>query len=138
MKRSEAIDHILYQDETIESEWGPSHPSDRDSTFSDYDRDTIDALRTLGAQDGEIAHAAMASRLEATPPVTFEDFLKAVEDAHRTYPTWRTGQAAFNVLHRIRPMLAESIRGNWSIDPFHRDHNLDVFYDFVHSNWERS
>lgn len=44
---------------------------------------------------------------------------------------WRQGQAAFNALYKIRPDLADSIRGHFQLDPFHRDERLPAFFDWL-------
>jgi hypothetical protein len=43
---------------------------------------------------------------------------------------WRAGQAAFNVLHDLRPDLADEIRGT-RLDPFYRDAVGDEFWGFA-------
>lgn len=57
--------------------------------------------------------------------------MKGVED-------WRKGQIAFNFVYAVDPDLADLVRGNVDIDPFHRDVNLDVFWEFVRAEtWRR-
>lgn len=67
---------------------------------------------------------------------TFADFVLAVERYiyHDAPDTWRAGQSAFNLLVRVRPDLAELVRGS-DFDPFHSDNNLPEFYGFLCRNW---
>jgi hypothetical protein len=44
----------------------------------------------------------------------------------REYPEWRYGQALFNALHRMDPVLANKIRSGPS-DPFHDDGRIEAF-----------
>lgn len=53
-------------------------------------------------------------------------FLTAVDEAHRANPEWRYGQAAFNVLERLEPELAEEVRGT-VLDPFHQTGRVPEF-----------
>jgi hypothetical protein len=41
-------------------------------------------------------------------------------ELQREHPDWRRGQALFNALHGIDPVLADRIRGT-AADPFHSD-----------------
>ena len=47
----------------------------------------------------------------------------------------RPGQLAYNMLRKVRPDLADQVRGQQGIDPFHRDDNLPAFFQFVEDNW---
>lgn len=47
------------------------------------------------------------------------------------HPEQRTGQAHFNVLHRLHPELADEIRGDRMLDPFHVDERIPAFREFV-------
>lgn len=49
----------------------------------------------------------------------------------------RPGQWAFNLLERVNPGLANTIRGS-AIDPFHQDDKLAVFFDYVNAHWGES
>lgn len=44
---------------------------------------------------------------------------------------WRPGQIAFNFVYLANPGLADKIRGDAKIDPFHRDENLDAFWQYM-------
>ncbi len=44
---------------------------------------------------------------------------------------WRAGQIAFNFVYLVAPDLADKIRANHDIDPFHKDENLDAFWEFL-------
>lgn len=67
---------------------------------------------------------------------TFTDFCRAAADYADHYPVgWRAGQATFNLLVRVRPDLAEMVRGS-DFDPFYDDARLPLFYDFVARHWE--
>jgi hypothetical protein len=46
------------------------------------------------------------------------------------FPDHRSGQAAFNTLHRVAPELADKIRGT-TLDPFHKTDLLDEFFDWL-------
>ena len=49
--------------------------------------------------------------------------------------SWRRGQYAFNLLHSMKPKLAELVRAT-PIDPFHRDERIPAFLEFVQAHWE--
>lgn len=61
---------------------------------------------------------------------TFEEFVVAAAREWVAYPSYRWGQALFNVLHSMRPELADEIRGT-TMDPFHRDDMAPVFLGWV-------
>lgn len=67
---------------------------------------------------------------------TFKDFvIHGADYANQmAYHKWRKGQSLFNLLVRIRPDLAEMIRGS-DYDPFNRDERLPDFYDFLIRHW---
>lgn len=69
--------------------------------------------------------------------MTFSEYVGEVTEAfHHTPNEWRHGQAAFNVLWRLRPDLSEQIRGrHHDIDPFYDDVRLPAFYEWVERNW---
>jgi hypothetical protein len=64
----------------------------------------------------------------------FGDYIIAVVDAEMAHHEWRFGQAAFNVLHDIRPDLSERIRTT-PTDPFYRNERLPAFYKWVREHW---
>lgn len=68
---------------------------------------------------------------------TFSDFVLAVEDYIFTSApdSWRAGQSAFNLLCRVRPDLADLIRGS-DFDPFYQDGNLPEFYGYLCRHWD--
>lgn len=67
---------------------------------------------------------------------TFSDFCVAVDRyTHEDMPgSWRVGQGAFNLLCRLRPDLAELVRGS-DFDPFYQDRNLAAFYSYLARHW---
>lgn len=66
---------------------------------------------------------------------TFGDFVSAVAKYRGECPKdWRTGQAAFNLLSRVRPEIAFLVQGS-EFDPFQDDARLSDFYDFVMRHW---
>lgn len=60
----------------------------------------------------------------------FQEYLGAVSSAAVDNPTWREGQAYFNVLNRMYPDIADRIRGT-VIDPFHADSIIPEFLEAV-------
>lgn len=70
----------------------------------------------------------------ASVQVSFSGYLKLVNQIQKKNPSWRKGQTHFNVLHDVRPDLAELIRGT-SIDPFHKDCVLSEFLHRVATMW---
>lgn len=48
---------------------------------------------------------------------------------------WRDGQRAFNMLHNLRPDLAEVVRGEVN-DPFYSDDNLPSFWQWLEASWD--
>lgn len=69
-----------------------------------------------------------------TPTTTYEEYVAAVTNKLKDYPTWRQGQAAFNMLWEMRPELADQVHTS-KLDPFHRDDRLPEFYEWVEDNW---
>jgi len=65
--------------------------------------------------------------------MTFHEFQKKAES--NIPPRIRRGQNLFNVLHDIKPELANSIRGS-EIDPFYHDKRIPLFYEWLYLNWE--
>ena len=66
--------------------------------------------------------------------MSYDDFCMKVAANQAIARSWRSGQAAFNTLHEVRPDLSERVRGT-GLDPFYRDERLKEFYDFVEANW---
>ena len=67
--------------------------------------------------------------------MTFLQYLVEVQRTKQLFPEWRAGQTAFNVLRRVKPDLAERVRGT-DFDPFYRDKVLHDFYKFVSVEWD--
>ena len=63
---------------------------------------------------------------------TFNDFI--VHGSQYRPAGHRAGQAQFNLLVKVRPDLAEMVRGS-DFDPFHRDERLPEFYGFLARHW---
>lgn len=62
--------------------------------------------------------------------VEFSNYLYAVERACHEHPEWRLGQTYFNILFRMDPVLADSIRSG-KLDPFYLDKRIPEFLKFV-------
>lgn len=67
--------------------------------------------------------------------LTFDTYWDGVTAAKFNYPSWRAGQAAFNVLYEMRPDLSGQIRAA-ALDPFHDDSKLPAFYAWVKEHWD--
>ena len=67
--------------------------------------------------------------------MTYTEFLSAVRTLRAGNPDWRQGQTYFNALHRVRPDLAEKVRGS-ELDPFHSDDRIPGFLTFVSNRWD--
>jgi len=52
----------------------------------------------------------------------------------KTDKAQRVGQWMFNVLHEMRPELANAVRGG-DLDPFYDDAKIDNFLNWVSKNW---
>lgn len=67
---------------------------------------------------------------------TFEKFVTAVVHHMDNTPNldWRAGQYASNMLWKVRPDIAELVRGS-DYNPFYLDSRLPLFYDFVMRHW---
>lgn len=62
----------------------------------------------------------------------FDDYIKSVGRAISIYGhSNRQGQIFFNVLYKMHPILADSLRGNPEIDPFYNDENLVSFITYI-------
>ncbi len=70
--------------------------------------------------------------------MTLAEFYNKVEQYHQDHPTYRRGQALFNVLHEVRPELANKIRAT-PTDPFHSTGAGDPKYvsavEYIARNW---
>ena len=67
--------------------------------------------------------------------MTFDDYVVAANKHVRMHPNQRPGQAYFNVLYRIRPAMADSVRDT-PLDPFHRNDVLPNFLAYVAERWD--
>lgn len=65
--------------------------------------------------------------------VSFEWFVQEVNGPRPEEQ--RLGQWAFNTLNRIRPDLADRVRGKRDVDPFYDDRKLRNFYELVAREW---
>jgi hypothetical protein len=68
--------------------------------------------------------------------IRFEDYMAAFGRAwgQGHVAGLRLGQAAFNVLHEMRPDLANEIRDS-TLDAFYNDGALADFFMWVAANW---
>jgi hypothetical protein len=68
--------------------------------------------------------------------MTFAEYLHNVHIycASIADPTWRLGQTYFNILARVRPELAESVRGTMN-DPFYLDDRIPAFLSYLAMHW---
>lgn len=57
-------------------------------------------------------------------------YLNLVNQAVRAWPSRRVGQAFFNVLCEVEPLLAERVRAT-EFDPFYQDKRIPAFLEFV-------
>lgn len=67
--------------------------------------------------------------------MTYAHYLEQVTLALLDNPTWRLGQAYFNILRLLKPGLAEEIRGS-AADPFYNDKRIAVFLTRVRADWD--
>lgn len=63
-----------------------------------------------------------------TPNEKISQVVGKFMEHRRNHPDWREGQSAFNALYDLYPEVANEIRGS-DCDPFHRDSNLEDFWD---------
>lgn len=68
--------------------------------------------------------------------MTFTDYCRTVILSRNKDE--RTGQTCFNVLHAVRPDLAEQVRNRVLLDPFYDDSRVPVFLDFVQQQWDQN
>jgi hypothetical protein len=64
----------------------------------------------------------------------YSDFVILVGNTYEEGSDIRYGQHYFNVLNRVRPDVANSLRGT-SLDPFYRDKVSQKTEDFVAMKW---
>lgn len=75
-----------------------------------------------------------------TPAIDYGEYNRLVMGAlilqvdTPTSEQWRRGQAYFNILHLMRPDLAERVRGT-PMDPFHQDDKIGDFLAWVVLHW---
>jgi len=70
--------------------------------------------------------------------MTFDDFLRTVEkkwEEQTTPRDLRLGQLFFNDLCKVRPMIAEALRGT-NLDPFYRDEISFPTTAYVKARWD--
>lgn len=70
--------------------------------------------------------------------MTLDEFVaKYAETLHQAVEAHqRPGQYAFNLLHDVRPDIANNyVRTFWGIDPFYRDDFLPRFWEVVAEKW---
>ncbi len=72
---------------------------------------------------------------EKADRLSFNDYVILCHLEFVSNPTWRVGQTYFNVLHNVRPKLANSIRSS-TLDCFFRDQKLPAFLEYVASEWD--
>lgn len=65
---------------------------------------------------------------------TYEEFEMACSMYARAHLNQRAGQVYYNVLHDIRPDLADAIVGTL-IDPFYKDEVDEQIRKFIRENW---
>ena len=68
--------------------------------------------------------------------MTIHEYLLAVAEYQAINTHQRYGQCLFNVLAKVRPDLAEIIRGNDDLDPFYAEPNsqkINAFLSWVES-----
>jgi len=79
-------------------------------------------------QDGEMCDEQQADGFH-DKTFTRQEFWKLLEDKMRDFPTWRKGQAVFNLMWSLDPEEAEKHRSS-KIDPFFND---GVVKEFVNA-----
>lgn len=68
--------------------------------------------------------------------MTFDEFVAKYVETVRDMQNIRAGQWAFNLLHDVRPDIANSyVRSFYGIDPFYRDDCLPRFWKEVAARW---
>jgi hypothetical protein len=65
----------------------------------------------------------------------FKSVVDAWFEAIDLHPSWRRGQALFNVLHDYNPALAEQLRVS-DANPFYDDANLTSALSFISDSLE--
>jgi hypothetical protein len=66
--------------------------------------------------------------------MSYQEYVTAVTAASDAHPSWRLGQAYFNVLADANPALADSIRGS-DLDPFYNDDVLPALVVWLQGSW---
>jgi hypothetical protein len=68
--------------------------------------------------------------------MTYDEFLALVHEKHDSMAgEWRFGQAYFNTLHEVAPLIAAEVRGHVH-DPFNRDKVNPMITSFVMERWD--
>ena len=70
------------------------------------------------------------------PEMNYDEFVAHVDKAflHPASSHLRYGQVYFNILHKVKPQLADEIRGS-RLDPFHKENIKQETHDFVSEHW---
>lgn len=70
--------------------------------------------------------------------MTYDDFLNTVHREYREWQkvdsTYRYGQCMFNMLHALRPDLAEKIRTT-PLDPFYKEYVSQDTWEYLQERW---
>lgn len=66
---------------------------------------------------------------------SFFEFVDMSRQAHTNNPNWRLGQSYFNVLHRLRPDLANKVRST-NLDTFYNDTRIPAFLAHIKEHWD--
>ena len=62
--------------------------------------------------------------------ISYENYRAAVKRAQAKHPSWRYGQALFNVLKEYEPDLAREVLAE-DVDPFYVDARAGLFLDWL-------
>ncbi len=72
-----------------------------------------------------------------TRGMTYGEYRATVVGACLDFASWRFGQAAFNVLHSVRPEISDAMRGG-PLDPFYNkrtEADCAEFFAAVEAAW---
>jgi hypothetical protein len=74
--------------------------------------------------------------MTSTPVIeTLKEFYDYADDLMELFPRWRHGQCLFNALARVDLDLADRVRGDVDLDPFHDDGKIPTFSKWLAINW---
>lgn len=112
---------IIYED----SEFEPDEITNRVS---------VEIIRLLDDCSTGLAIVGYTTSVDLDRPRPTRAYMNLLREWTALFLDQRRGQAAFNLLHVLRPDLADLVRGS-EHDPFYTDERLPAFLEWLGERW---